>query len=66
MKKKSRSTIIIVTAFITFGTLFAVKGSIHRHHWKHHSEHCSKIDQKNNKCNFQFNKGKHERFKRSE
>jgi len=56
MKKKSRITIIAIAALITFGSLFALKGGMYRHHWQHHSEHCNKIDSEDNKSNFQFNK----------
>lgn len=40
MKNRSRKVIIAITAILTFGTLFAVKGSMYRHHWQHRSEQC--------------------------
>ena len=65
MKRKSRITIIVVTALITFGSLFAIKGGMYKHHWQHHSERCTEVDHENNKSHFQFEKADEEALDQS-
>lgn len=40
--KKSRIVIVLVTAGLTFGILFALKGRLYKHH--HRKHHCSQVD----------------------
>ena len=41
--KKSRIIIVLVTAGLTFGTLFAVKGESYKHRFNKHQ--CGEVDQ---------------------
>ena len=60
MKNRSSIIIIIVTAVITFGTLFAVKGGMYSHQWRFQSQHCTKDVHEDTKNDFQSEKADEE------
>lgn len=43
MKKRSHITIAVVTAALTFGSLFVAKGGMYMHHYRNHENGCEKF-----------------------